>query len=432
MNGTFSITDFGAVGNGVSECTEAIQKAIQACFESGGGTVLVPEGTYLFYPIRLMSNVSLHLEKGAVLLAGTEPERYPEIQPNRIWRTAYSMRNNRRYVIYAEGVENVGIAGEGTIDFQGKSFMIIEDREMPLLTTWKRKSPVMIPGRSLFFAGCRNLRLDGITLKDSAGWNVWMLDCEEIEVSNLKITTDMRIPNGDGLNLCNCRHARIHGCNLKCSDDTVIVRSLQEQLYRPAEAYDIEVWDCTLESSSSAFRIGFCHDGEIRDCLFRDIKVRRSFCGISIVVPRVLEDVVIADPPRYPDTPKPYPEIGQLRINNLCFRNISMAVETALLDIDLFPHSRVECVRNILLENVKAVCGGAPFINAPEEHVVSDIIFRNVELTVRPVPEHPGIGEHGEFKPMMFFQNAENVKFENLVIRKYQADELPHFHTEFE
>ncbi|WP_049775612.1 glycosyl hydrolase family 28-related protein [Caldicellulosiruptor kronotskyensis] len=73
------VTDFGAKGDGVSFCTEAIQKAIDTCFENGGGVVVIPAGIYLSRPIRLKSNVTLYLEEGAVIKATNNIEDYYQI-----------------------------------------------------------------------------------------------------------------------------------------------------------------------------------------------------------------------------------------------------------------------------------------------------------------------------------------------------------------
>ena len=182
MEKVYDIRDFGAVGDGVFNCTEALQKAIDTCSADGGGTVLVASGKYLFYPLRLKNDVRLEISWDAVLLAGTDPELYPEVQPNPYWKVGYALRNNKRYVMYGEGISHVCICGQGKIDFQGLSFVHVDENLKPFEGHWKRKHDQLIPGRSLFFVGCKDVRLEDLTLVDTAGWFTWFLDCEDVRV----------------------------------------------------------------------------------------------------------------------------------------------------------------------------------------------------------------------------------------------------------
>ena len=95
MSRVFDIRKYGAAGDGTTDCTKALQSAIDDCSNAGGGTVLVESGTYLFYPLRFRSNVRLEIAWDATLLAGTDPLLYPEIGENPYWKVGYALRNNR-------------------------------------------------------------------------------------------------------------------------------------------------------------------------------------------------------------------------------------------------------------------------------------------------------------------------------------------------
>ena len=112
---TFKITDFGAVADGKTLNTEAINKAITTCSEQGGGTVLVPKGEFLTGAVHLKSNVNLHVEEGAILKFSTEPKDYlPLVQTRWEGNDCY----NYSPLIYANGQNNIAITGKGTIDGQ--------------------------------------------------------------------------------------------------------------------------------------------------------------------------------------------------------------------------------------------------------------------------------------------------------------------------
>lgn len=111
----FIITSYGAVGDGVTNCSKAIQKAIIMCCQAGGGRVIIPSGAYCTGPIYLKSNVNLHLEKGATLLFSTNPDDYLPLVYTR-WEGIELM--NYSPLIYSYKERNIAITGEGVLDGQ--------------------------------------------------------------------------------------------------------------------------------------------------------------------------------------------------------------------------------------------------------------------------------------------------------------------------
>ena len=115
----YDVTDFGAKGDGLTLCTEAIQKAIDRCSADGGGTVRLPAGTFLSGTIVMKSGVTLHLDSGSVLLGSKDLSHYPAKIP--AYRS-YTDNYTDKSLIYGEKLERIGIVGRGTIDGQGASF----------------------------------------------------------------------------------------------------------------------------------------------------------------------------------------------------------------------------------------------------------------------------------------------------------------------
>lgn len=422
MSRIFDVRKYGAVGDGKTDCTKAIQTAINECGESGGGTVLVESGTYLFYPLRMRSNVKLEISWDAVMLAGTDPQLYPEIGENPYWKVGYALRNNRRYVFYGEGVEHVAICGEGKIDFQGWDFLTVDLSLKEFCGRWKRKHDQLIPGRSIFFVGSRDIRLEGLTLVDSAGWFTWFLDCERIRVDNVTMHADLRAPNTDGIHFGSCRDAVVSNCDLCTGDDCIIIRAMQEQFDEPKVCENIVVTNCVLQSSTLALRIGWTHDYIMRNCTFSNLVIKRSSSAFAVTSPGLhgsgngSTQVVQKDPPRYPDTPKPYPEVKPFAVENFLFSNIEAETVGALFHITLDPEVAVDYVRNIAFRGVHAVSGLYPSITASPEHNVSDIEFTDVTLEMRREPAREA--RYKEIGTGMDLHQARNVIFNNFRLKE--------------
>lgn len=442
MGRVFDIREFGAVGDGVTECTQALQTAIDRCAGSGGGTVLVEAGKYLFYPVRLRSHVRLEVAVNTVLFAGSDPEKYPEIAPNPVWRVEYALRKNRRYVIYAEGEEDVSIGGAGTIDFNGAGFIKC-DPSIPELGSahWIRKDDQKVPAKCLWFAGCRNVRLENLTLLNAPGWFTWFLRCKNVFVRGVTINCDLRMPNSDGIHIGSCRDVIVSDCNIRTGDDSIVIRSMQEQFERPVPCENITVTNCILQSSTMAVRIGWTRDYQVRNCVFSNLIVKKSRRGICLTCPAFREKLQY-DPPRYPDTPRPYPDDKPYAIENLSFTNIEMETLYESFGIFLADAEKVDYVRNISLNNVRARSGLYPAIVASEHHHVSNIAFNHVELFIRPAgfdgayivrdgekipsrysPASLRPGATGSSSNGILVNCAEEVAFNDLRIRRLPAED---------
>ncbi|MGD8786049.1 MAG: glycosyl hydrolase family 28-related protein, partial [Phycisphaerales bacterium] len=111
----FNITDYGAAGDGQTDCTEAFEKAISAAYKAGGGRVIVPAGSFFTGPIHLKSNVNLHVSKDALIKFSTDPQKYMPVVYSRFEGVECM---NYSPLIYAYEQENIAITGQGTLDGQ--------------------------------------------------------------------------------------------------------------------------------------------------------------------------------------------------------------------------------------------------------------------------------------------------------------------------
>lgn len=290
--------------------TEAIQQAIDSCFEQGGGTVLVPEGIYLITPIRLRSNVRLHLEKGATLLGSPNHEDYPEWQSERFLaeRSPY----NAKYLIIAEAEENISITGEGVIDGQAGAHYGPANEGS---SWWSVIDKTTRPGRMIWFALCRNIRIEGIFAKDAPAWTFWMLGCESVVFHKVTIRTPYQAINTDGIDIDCCRDVSITNCDIRTGDDAVVLRA-KERIFLEEDAPTCEmvhVENCLLASNCQAIRLSYIRDGIIRNVTMNNLTIYDTRRGIICQVP---------SPEETPENRTDIPRGEGPVVENISFTNI--------------------------------------------------------------------------------------------------------------
>ena len=326
-NRELNIASFGAVGDGRTDATEAIRRAITACSSQGGGRVLVPAGRFATGPIHLRGNVELHLVRDATLLFDRDPRRYlPAV------RTRFEGTELLNYspFVYAYDQQNVAVSGEGALDGQA-------DREhwWPWKGSadfgWKRGTPNYNASRQrllemaergegverrTFGEGdylrppfiqpyrCRNVLIENVTIVNSPMWEINPVLCENVTVRGVKISS--LGPNNDGCNPESCRDVLIERCEFNTGDDCIAIKSGRNadgrRVNRPSE--NIVVRNCDMRDGHGGVTIGseisggcwnvFAHDcrmdsprldnvlrlknnamrgGLIRDIYMRDITV---------------------------------------------------------------------------------------------------------------------------------------------------------------
>lgn len=289
----YDITQFGAIGDGRTDNTEAIAKAIDACAANGGGTVFVPAGKYFTGRIVLQSELTLELETGAVLLFNNDFEVYPPV------RTRWSGYECYGYspLIYGSGLRNVTIKGGGIIDGQGQPWWKAnrklrndEPIEIARAEELKRLNAELIASvnsnivewKSQFFRppllqliDCEHVYIEGVTLQNSPFWNTHLVYCSNVRVSGVTIRNPHDTPNGDGLDLDSCSNVRVSDCHFDVGDDCLVIKSGIDEdgrrIGKPCE--HITVTNCTMLRGHGGVVLGSEMSGGIRNivisnCIF--------------------------------------------------------------------------------------------------------------------------------------------------------------------
>ena len=254
------ITKQGAMGDGKSVNTEAIQKAVDLCHENGGGTVVIPAGVFVSGTFFLKSNVTLEVTAGAVLQASEKIGDYREDVHHNRYRNEMSLD---RCFIYAQDQENIRITGNGEINGSAEAFPNEESIYRPMMFRFLR---------------CRNIRIDQVRLFQSAAWTAAFLDSAYIWVTGVHIYNDKRY-NGDGLDFDGCSHVFVEGCSITGTDDNLCLQSSSKDY----PVRDIHISNCAFTSLCAAIRIGLKSIGDIYNVVISNCTMERVWReGIKI------------------------------------------------------------------------------------------------------------------------------------------------------
>ncbi|MFC4113345.1 glycoside hydrolase family 28 protein [Nonomuraea zeae] len=352
---TFPVTGHGAVGDGTTKCTDAFAQAIAACAAAGGGRVLVPAGTYLTGAIHLADNVELHLEAGAAIKFSRDPADYLPVVPTRY--EGVELMNYSPF-IYALDRTNVAITGAGVIDGQADATHWWDwsgdppPSERPDKDLLARLAEEGVPvAERVFGAGhylrpnliqlyrCRNVLIEGVTVKDSPMWNIHPVLCTNVTVREVTVDSPHG-PNNDGLDPESCQDVLIERCEFNTGDDCVAIKAGKNADGRRVNAPSVNVlvdscvmrdgnggvtigsettggvrwvfaWNCTMSSTrlERAVRIKTNPErgGYVRDVYFKDITVGQA------------ADAVIEVALNYENksTGPYYPDVGAIDIRGL-------------------------------------------------------------------------------------------------------------------
>ena len=334
-----NIIKHGAVGNGQVMNTKAINDAIEQCSNQGGGMVIIPAGIWLTGPIKLRSNVNLHLDSRAMVQFSSRFEDYPLII------STWEGRQEVRCIPPISGfdLENIAITGQGIIDGAGeawrpvKKFKMTENQWQGLINSggvvdedrdiwWPSKEalngastirelsekenvsvedyaaareylrPVMIS-----LVNCKGVLLDGPTFQNSPAWNIHPLMCENMIIRNIIVRNPWFSQNGDGLDLESCRNVLVYNSNFDVGDDAICIKSGKNEYGRkrgkPTENVIID--GCTVYHGHGGFTVGSEMSGGVRNISVANCTFIGTDVGLRFKSTRgrggIVENIFISD-----------------------------------------------------------------------------------------------------------------------------------------
>ena len=280
MVGTFSaqsvydVSTFGAKGDGVTDDATAIQRAINQCSRDGGGRVLFPRNhIYLAGPVELKSNVELYLEATATLKANPDESIYH--------LSAFGKNEGEGMLwLYANDAENISITGKGTIHGNGIAFMGAELEDSYELKPLANQAFDPRP-HVLTLTNVRHLTIRDVTIREGAYWTVHLIGCNEAVIDGINLLNNLKIRNGDGIDLDHSKNVRISNCHITSGDDCICLKNRRE-FEQYGSCHDIVVTNCTMSSRSCAIKIGSENMDSIYNVLFDNCIITGSNRGLGI------------------------------------------------------------------------------------------------------------------------------------------------------
>ena len=268
----YDVCRFGALGDGKTDDAVAIQQAIDRCSSEGGGRVLLPANhTFLAGPIQLKSNVELHLQATATLLA------YPDESIYHL--SAFGDNKGEGMMwIYAQHAQNISITGMGTISGNGVAFMgaeLDDSYELKPVTTFDPRPHVIT------LTDVRNVVVRDVTIRDGAYWTLHLVGCDGAVIDGINLLNNLKIRNGDGIDLDHSRNVRIANCHITSGDDCICLKNRRETA-QYGSCHDIVVTNCVMTSRSCAIKIGSENMDSIYNVLFDNCIIKASNRGLGI------------------------------------------------------------------------------------------------------------------------------------------------------
>jgi polygalacturonase len=464
------ITRFGAIADGQTLNTQAINAAIDACNKKGGGVVVIPAGLWLTGPVVLKSNVNLHLKKGALLQFTKDFNQYQLVEGN--WEGIPQMRNQSP--VSATNATNIAITGYGVIDGGGEAWRQVR-KEKLTESQWKKWTSeggvVSEDGKSWFpseqwlkaskmknpgeitpdktpefyksikdflrpnlivITKCKKILLEGVTFQNSAAWCLHPLMSEDLTVRNVTVKNPWFAQNGDGIDVESCNRVLIENSSFDVGDDGLCMKSGRDEAGRkrgmPTE--NVIIRDCKVYHAHGGFVIGSEMSGGARNIWVNNCTFIGTDIGLRFKTTRgrggIVENIYVND-------------IQMIDIPGeaILFDMYYMAVDPVAVADEKRELPKVETLpvteatpqfKNFVVKNV--VCNGAAkgiFIRGiPEMHVkevhlenlilqadkgidcqeASGITFKNVTIL------------SNETNPVVDIINSDRLTFDKLTYKK--------------
>lgn len=380
-----NVLDFGAKKDSTGNNTLAIQKAITAAANKGGGTIYFPAGKYITGPIHLKSNITIFIDAGAELHFSDNFDDYLPMIESR-WEGTTVI--NFSPLFYGNNLENISIQGRGLIDGHGKKwwgYSEVEVKKQQEDSKWQKEFKRLnkdvlapdLPGwiergflRPPFiqFLNCKNVQIKDIKIQNSPFWTINPQYCDNVTVDGVTIDNPPS-PNTDGINPESCSNVRIANCHISVGDDCITIKSGKDRSGRkvniPAENYTIT--NCTMLRGHGGVVIGSEMSGGVKNITISNCIFDGTDRGIRLKTARGRGGIV-----------------ENIQVSNIVMRNIrdqAIVMDMQYAKSEVEPVSeRTPKFRNIFISNLSGTTNRIASMRGLEEMPIENIVFSDIHM----------------------------------------------------
>ncbi len=330
----YNVLDFGAIGDGETLNTKAVQKAIDACAVAGGGRVFFPKGQYVLSSVFLKSNVEIVFDDATEILGSLQLSDYcPDEQVD------YPLYQDKSHSYFHCSMfigidcENIKITGKAKIDMRS----VWDDENVRKMTYRGAKC--------IALKNCKNVELSNLWIFFATDLAIYFAGCENVDIYGIKMRTYI-----DGISPDNCKNVRIHDCDIEAGDDALVIKS-SYTLNKLDICKDIRVWNCKIKSRAYCIKFGTETNGGFEDIVMEDIYMYDTrICGFSIMSSdgAVIDNIVLRN-------------VKMVNVNTPIFLHLGKRMRG--------PKGReIGRIRNVLIENVEATGPYGPYEIVPSQY----------------------------------------------------------------
>lgn len=428
---TLNVKEFGAKGDKQNDDTIAIQTAILACPDQG--RVFIPKGTYISGPLFLKSNITIELEKNAIILGHTDRSRYgilPGLIPLTDGSDDYNLGSwegnpvpQFASQITGINIQNVSIIGEGIIDCNAeeagwwKNHRVFKDAWRP---------------NGVFLNNCENITFQGVSVTNTGAWNLHPYFSKNIRFIDMKLISPKDSPNTDGCDPESCDGVDIIGIHFSVGDDCIAIKSgkiyMGAKYKKPSENFLIR--NCLMEFGHGAVVFGSENSGGIKNitterCIFRKtdrglrIKTRRGRGKDAVIDGIIFKDILMDEVLSPLVINMYYDRCDPDGLSEYVYSKNPLPIDERTPYLGEFTFKNMECLQTEV---------AAGFFYGLPEQPIKKVSIENVRFTFKEkaTPGHPAMMQHLDpmVKNGLYFNFVDEVHLKNVTVQNPSGEEV--------
>ena len=368
----FNVLDYGAVGDGNSLDSPAIQKALDECEKNGGGRVYVPGGkVYKCGSLIIHSDTELFIENGAVLKGSDDLSDYKnfgeitkKVDDGGVPSYINCEYNGKpaNFFIYAAGGKNIRITGGGTIDGT-------EEIYYGNVTQYHIEGAYYPRTPLLFIENVDHFTITDVTLTRSAFWTLHMVGCRDVLVDSIRILNNLKMANCDGIDPDHCQNVRINNCYIESADDCIVFKTSEAyEEYGPLE--NVTVSNCVLMSTSAAIKFGSESESDFKNLIITNCIIRDTNRGVSFQLRDKgnIENVLI--------------DGLNISTRAFCDSYWGKGEPICLTAVERHDGKPTGTIKNVQIRNVNCDSECGILVYGNEKHPIENVTFENVNVNL--------------------------------------------------